>query len=77
MLKISEGTSKSQLFKARKMLQQKLNELNNIEATQTEFDEVDRPVPRARLLFDERKIMPDKIPLSPERQLNAVSLSRN
>lgn len=33
----------------------KLNELNNIEATQTEFDEVDRPVPRARLLFDERK----------------------
>ena len=28
MLKISEGTSKSQLFKARKMLQQKLNELN-------------------------------------------------
>ncbi len=35
----------------------KLNELNNIEATQTEFDEVDRPVPRARLLFDERKIM--------------------
>lgn len=35
----------------------KLNELNNIEATQTEFDEVDRPVPRARLLFDERKIV--------------------
>jgi len=33
-----------------------LNELKNIEATQTEFDEVDRPVPRARLLFDERKI---------------------
>lgn len=29
MLKISEGTSKSQLFKARKMLQHKLNELNN------------------------------------------------
>ncbi len=28
MLKISEGTSKSQLFKARKMLQQKLKELN-------------------------------------------------
>ena len=37
----------------------KLNELNNIEATQTEFDEVDRPVPRARLLFDERKILHD------------------
>jgi len=34
----------------------KLNELNNIEATQTEFDEVDRPVPRARVFFDERKI---------------------
>jgi len=34
----------------------KLNKLNNIEATQTEFDEVDRPVPRARLFFDERKI---------------------
>lgn len=29
MLNISEGTSKSQLFKARKMLQQKINELNN------------------------------------------------
>ncbi len=28
LLKISEGTSKSQLFKARKMLQQKINELN-------------------------------------------------
>ena len=28
MLKISEGTSKSQLFKARKMLQQKINLLN-------------------------------------------------
>ncbi|NNL16514.1 MAG: RNA polymerase sigma factor [Flavobacteriaceae bacterium] len=28
MLKISEGTSKSQLFKARKMLQQKINEIN-------------------------------------------------
>ena len=28
MLKISEGTSKSQLFKARKMLQQKINTLN-------------------------------------------------
>lgn len=28
MLKISEGTSKSQLFKARKMLQQKINVLN-------------------------------------------------
>ena len=28
MLNISEGTSKSQLFKARKMLQQKINELN-------------------------------------------------
>ncbi len=28
ILKISEGTSKSQLFKARKMLQQKFNELN-------------------------------------------------
>lgn len=28
MLKISEGTSKSQLFKARKMLQKKINELN-------------------------------------------------
>ena len=34
----------------------KLNKLNNIEATKTEFDEVDRPVPRARLLFNERKI---------------------
>jgi len=34
----------------------KLNELPYIEATQTEFDEVDRPVPRARLFFDERKI---------------------
>ena len=33
-----------------------LNKLNNIEATQTEFDEVDRPVPRARLLFEERNI---------------------
>ncbi|MBL0683469.1 RNA polymerase sigma factor [Aquimarina mytili] len=30
MLKISENTSKSQLFKARKMLQQKLNEQNKI-----------------------------------------------
>ncbi|WP_108866472.1 RNA polymerase sigma factor [Aquimarina aquimarini] len=30
MLEISEGTSKSQLFKARKMLQQKLNKQNNI-----------------------------------------------
>ena len=29
MLNISEGTSKSQLFKARKMLQQKINKLNN------------------------------------------------
>ncbi|MBP2833716.1 RNA polymerase sigma factor [Aquimarina sp. U1-2] len=29
-LKISENTSKSQLFKARKMLQQKLNQLNTI-----------------------------------------------
>lgn len=29
MLNISEGTSKSQLFKARKMLQQKINELNS------------------------------------------------
>ena len=28
MLDISENTSKSQLFKARKLLQQKLNELN-------------------------------------------------
>jgi len=28
LLKISEGTSKSQLFKARKMLQKKINELN-------------------------------------------------
>ena len=28
MLKISEGTSKSQLFKARQMLQQKIKELN-------------------------------------------------
>ncbi len=28
MLSITEGTSKSQLFKARKMLQQKINELN-------------------------------------------------
>lgn len=28
ILKISEGTSKSQLFKARQMLQQKINELN-------------------------------------------------
>ncbi|MCK5767898.1 MAG: hypothetical protein KAH35_05955, partial [Candidatus Atribacteria bacterium] len=34
----------------------KLNKLNNIEATKTEFDEVDRSVPRARLLFNERKI---------------------
>jgi L-seryl-tRNA(Ser) seleniumtransferase len=34
----------------------KLNELPNIEVTQTEFDEVDRPVPRARLFFNERKI---------------------
>ena len=34
----------------------KLNKLSNIEATKTEFDEVDRPVPRARLLFNERKI---------------------
>ena len=34
----------------------KINKLNNIEATQTEFDEVGRPVPRARLLLDERKI---------------------
>ena len=30
MLKVSESTSKSQLFKARKMLQQKLNKQNNI-----------------------------------------------
>ena len=37
----------------------KLNKLNNMEATQTEFDEVDRPVPRARLLLDERKIKHD------------------
>ncbi len=29
LLNISEGTSKSQLFKARKMLQQKINKLNN------------------------------------------------
>jgi len=29
LLKISEGTSKSQLFKARKMLQKKIKELNN------------------------------------------------
>jgi RNA polymerase sigma-70 factor (ECF subfamily) len=29
MLQITEGTSKSQLFKARKMLQQKINKLNN------------------------------------------------
>jgi len=29
MLKITEGTSKSQLFKARKMLQEKLQKLNN------------------------------------------------
>jgi len=29
LLKISEGTSKSQLFKARQMLQQKIKELNN------------------------------------------------
>ena len=29
LLQISEGTSKSQLFKARKMLQEKLQELNN------------------------------------------------
>tara|TARA_B100001059_G_C17692201_1_gene505565 strand:+ start:346 stop:957 length:612 start_codon:yes stop_codon:yes gene_type:complete len=29
ILKISEGTSKSQLFKARQLLQQKINELNN------------------------------------------------
>ena len=34
----------------------RLNKLNNIEATKTEFDGVGRPVPRARLLFDERKI---------------------
>ena len=34
----------------------KLNKLDGIEAIQTEFDEVDRPVPRARLLFDESKI---------------------
>ncbi len=30
MLNVSEGTSKSQLFKARKMLQQKVNEQNNM-----------------------------------------------
>ncbi len=30
MLEVSESTSKSQLFKARKMLQQKLNQQNNI-----------------------------------------------
>ncbi len=30
MLKINEGTSKSQLFKARKMLQEKINELNKM-----------------------------------------------
>ncbi len=30
LLKISEGTSKSQLFKARQLLQQKVNELNKI-----------------------------------------------
>ncbi len=30
LLNISEGTSKSQLFKARKLLKQKINELNNI-----------------------------------------------
>ncbi|MHA7056220.1 RNA polymerase sigma factor [Aquimarina sp. M1] len=30
MLEVSEGTSKSQLFKARKMLQQKLNQQNKI-----------------------------------------------
>ena len=30
ILNISEGTSKSQLFKARKMLQEKIKELNNI-----------------------------------------------
>lgn len=29
MLNITEGTSKSQLFKARKMLQQKINKINN------------------------------------------------
>ena len=29
LLNISEGTSKSQLFKARKILQQKIKELNN------------------------------------------------
>ena len=34
----------------------RLNKLNNIEATKTEFDGVGRPVPRARLLFDEKKI---------------------
>jgi len=28
MLNITEGTSKSQLFKARNLLQQKINELN-------------------------------------------------
>ena len=31
MLDVSENTSKSQLFKARKMLQQKLEHLKNIE----------------------------------------------
>ncbi len=30
LLKISEGTSKSQLFKARKLLQKKVNELNKV-----------------------------------------------
>ena len=30
LLNISDGTSKSQLFKARQMLQKKIKELNNI-----------------------------------------------
>ena len=46
----------------------KLNELNNIEAIQTEFDEVDRPVPRARLLFDEKNIMHNAYEISKSLQ---------
>jgi len=34
----------------------KLSELPHIEAIQTEFDEVDRPVPRARVFIDERNM---------------------
>ncbi len=34
----------------------KLNELPYLKATKTEYDEVDRPVPRVRLLVDEKRI---------------------